>query len=138
MTFEVKYPKGEFGADFDRLVSRKIRSYAGASGLDQKHMEINIHTPHLHTSEDAAREEVTHALQRFEERLTRVDVSIKDLNADKGGRDKRCTIEARPRGLDPVSVEDDGNTTTEAVAGAAKKMQRHLDHVLGKRGGHRG
>ena len=133
MTFEVKYPKGEFGADFDRLVSRKIRSYAGASGLDQKHMEINIHTPHLHTSEDAAREEVSHALQRFEERLTRVDVFVKDLNADKGGRDKRCTIEARPRGLAPIAAHADAADIPAALKGAAVKLRGRLQSLHNKR-----
>jgi hypothetical protein len=44
-------------------------------------------------------------LGRFEERLTRLEVHVRDENGPKGGGgDKVCTIEARPRGGNPVSV----------------------------------
>lgn len=99
-------------------------------------MEINIHAPHLVTTEDHLRKEVEEALRRFAQQLTRVDVYVKDQNAEKGGRDKRCTIEARPRGLEPVAAEADGTTAGDAVIGAAKKLQRQLDSLLGKRADH--
>lgn len=99
-------------------------------------MEIFVHAPHLDVQEDSLREQVTHALERFGDRLTRVEVFLKDLNADKGGVDKHCVIEARPAGQDPVAVEHDAANYPEAVGGAAKKLQRLLDHKFGKQGDH--
>lgn len=95
-------------------------------------MELLINSPNLADHEDLIREEVTRSLQRFADRLTRVEIFVKDLNGARGGNDQRCVIEARPRGLDPVAVEHDAATPKEAAAGAAKKLHRHLDHKLGK------
>ena len=61
------------------------------------------------------------------ERLTRVEIHVKDLNAEKGGVDKRCLIEARPRGLDPVVAEHDDRLVREAFRGALDKLRRVLD-----------
>jgi ribosome-associated translation inhibitor RaiA len=110
--------------------------HAAMARLPLKIMEINIHAPHLPATEDDLRKEVMGSLRRHTEHLTRVDVFVKDQNGEKGGRDKRCTIEARPRGLDPVVAEVDGMTASEAVIGAAKKLQRQLDTLLGKRADH--
>ncbi len=42
---------------------------------------------------------VREKLARFEERLTRIEIHVRDENGAKGGADdKACTIEARPRG----------------------------------------
>ena len=78
-------------------------------------------------------DEVRHTLRQFEPRLTRVEVHVNDLNSHKGGtQDKRCQIEARPNGLDPVSASHDAASEAEAVRGAAAKMQRVLDSLFGK------
>lgn len=71
---------------------------------------------------------VNDALQHLGERLTRVEVHLRDLNAGKGGVDKRCVLEARPRGLSPIAVEHDATEVTEAVTGAVGKLQRALQH----------
>lgn len=91
-----------------------------------------MHTPHLKTDEDRVHEGVTHALERFAERLTRVDVFLKDENANKGGNDKRCILEARPRGLDPVAAEHLAAEALEAVQGAASKLKHLLEHRFGR------
>lgn len=67
------------------------------------------------------------ALQRFEGKLTRVEVHLSDLNSTKGGADdKRCLVEARPAGQDPIAVEEIAASTDLAVRGATQKMQRLL------------
>lgn len=97
-------------------------------------MEIMIHAPHLEAHDERIRKEVDHSLHRFADRLTRVEVFLKDLNAAKGGDDLRCVIEARPRGLDPVAAEHHAANAVDAATGAARKLQRLLDHRLGKLG----
>jgi hypothetical protein len=77
--------------------------------------------------------EVERAIERFEERLTRAEVHLSDENGAKAGeRDKRCVIEVRPVGMQPVSVTEDAATVLEAATGAAHKMKRLLDSTFGK------
>jgi hypothetical protein len=77
--------------------------------------------------------EVERAIERFEGRLTRAEVHLSDENGAKAGdRDKRCVIEVRPVGMQPVSVTEDAATVLEAATGAAHKMKRLLDSTFGK------
>lgn len=78
-------------------------------------------------------EEVRSSLDRFEEQITRVEVHLRDVNSDKGGRDHRCVIEARVKGMQPVAVDDQAETALAALRGAAGKLERALDSRLGRR-----
>ncbi|HEV2080181.1 MAG TPA: HPF/RaiA family ribosome-associated protein [Allosphingosinicella sp.] len=72
-------------------------------------------------------------LKRFEERLTRVEVHISDVDGPRGGGDdKRASVEARPTGLAPVAAVADANSVDAAVSSAATKVARVLDHTFGK------
>ncbi len=99
-------------------------------------MQIQINTDSHIKADGNLREsveaEVSDALGRFAERLTRVEVHLTDVNAQKGGRDTRCVIEARPAGLPPVTVDDLADSVPGAVRGAAEKMARALDSRLGR------
>lgn len=80
---------------------------------------------------------VLEALQRFENKLTRVEVHLSDLNSTKGGADdKRCLVEARPAGQDPIVVNEVAATTDLAVRGATQKMQRLLDSQFARQTAH--
>jgi ribosome-associated translation inhibitor RaiA len=72
------------------------------------------------------------ALARFAERITRVEVHLSDVNAEKGGRDSRCVMEARVAGMPPVAVNDQRHTVRDAVRGAADKLERALDTRFGR------
>ncbi len=83
--------------------------------------------------------EVEGTLGRFADQITRVEVHLSDVNAAKGGGDdKRCLMEARLAGRQPVAVSHEAATLEEAVDGAADKMKRSLDSTLGRLGGHKG
>ena len=73
-------------------------------------------------------EKVQEELNHVADRLTRVEVHLRDINGHKGGLDKRCICEARPRGLDPVAAEHDAADVQTAVQGALGKLQRALQH----------
>jgi len=76
-------------------------------------------------------------LKRFESRLTHVEIHIADVNAMKGGdSDKRVTLEARAAGHAPVTVHAEAERIEIAVAAAADKAARALDHALGKQRTH--
>jgi len=76
---------------------------------------------------------LTAALDRFGERLTRVEVHLSDENGAKTrGDDKKCVLEARPASMQPMTVTHVAATFEQAVDGAAKKMERHLDDTFGR------
>lgn len=76
-------------------------------------------------------------LQHHAERLTRLEVHLKDQNSTrKNGIDKHCLIEARPRGMDPVTAEHDATEFRDAVHQAVLKLERVLQHRFGKRESH--
>jgi len=80
---------------------------------------------------DEVKSVVSDALERFGERITRVEVQISDENSHKGGDDdKRCVMEARLAGHQPVSVTHRGATVDQAVEGAAHKLQQMLTKLL--------
>lgn len=77
--------------------------------------------------------EVRSALERFAERITRVEVHLNDVNSDKSGDDdKRCMMEARVAGRQPLSVSHQAPTVELAIGGAAGRLARALDTVFGK------
>ena len=76
---------------------------------------------------------VNHTLERFDDRLTRVEIHLSDLNGPKSGPpDKRCLMEARPAGQEPVAVTNEAPTVELAVHGAASKMSRLLSSRFGR------
>ena len=72
-------------------------------------------------------------LERFNGRITRVEVHLNDLNSVKlGERDKRCMMEARLGGMKPIAVSHEAPTLTEAIHVAADKLERAIEHALGR------
>ncbi len=103
-------------------------------------MQIQIFTQGLGVPEPLrgyVERDINEILQHYATRLTRVEVHLKDLNSSqKNGVDKRCTIEARPSGLDPVVAEHDASEFKDAVHQAALKLERALQHRIDKRRDH--
>lgn len=98
-------------------------------------MEIRLEFANVQvqpTFEEDVEQRVTEVLAPYAEKLTRVEVHLRDENGHKGGKDMRCTMEARPRGLDPVAVETIEEGPREAVRAALGKMQSLLATRFGK------
>ena len=86
-------------------------------------------------------EELTRSrLSRFHDRLTRVEMHFSDeTGARETVNDKRCSIEARLAGGDPITVTNEAATLDLAATGALTKMTTALDRHIGKstnRNGH--
>jgi len=76
---------------------------------------------------------VESALRRMSDHITRVEVHVTDERGPKRGKnDKRCMMEARLEGQQPVAVTDEASTLDLAVNGAADKLARLIEHTLGK------
>jgi hypothetical protein len=83
----------------------------------------------------AVEAEVSSALARFSPQITRIEIHIGDVNAQKGGSgDKRCSVEARLAGRKPEAVNHSAGSEMEACREALKKLQRRLDTLQGKLG----
>ncbi len=74
------------------------------------------------------------ALEHMDQHITRVEVHLSDTNsgAKSGPSDMRCALEARPAGHQPVAVSHQAATIVEAVDGAADKLKRSLESLLGR------
>ena len=77
---------------------------------------------------------VQSALSPFSDHITRVEVHLSDENSDKkgGSGDMRCMMEARLEGRQPIVVTDQAATLDQAVDGAADKLTRLIESIIGK------
>jgi len=73
---------------------------------------------------------ITKSLNRFD-RITRIEVHLSDEDGNKNGpNDKRCMLEARLKGIQPIAVTNYANTHKDAVRGAIEKLKTSLEHKL--------
>lgn len=73
-------------------------------------------------------------LDRFDDQVTRLEVHLSDENGKKdAGDDKKCVLEARQKGVDPVVVTSIGATLHQSVKAAADKMYVLLEKSLEKK-----
>ncbi|MEL7682588.1 HPF/RaiA family ribosome-associated protein [Citromicrobium bathyomarinum] len=78
-------------------------------------------------------EAVRAKIARFEDRLTRLEIHVRDENGPKGGvDDKACTIEARPAGGKPIGVTGHASTVDDAARKAADTLAQRLERHFGK------
>ena len=77
---------------------------------------------------------VKEAFGRFSDRITRVEVHLNDVNSasKSGGSDKRCQIEVRIAGMQPISVTDHADSHDQALRSAMGKMVSLIETTIGK------
>ena len=100
-------------------------------------MQIQVHSDnHIEGSArlvDWVSASVASKLERFDDELTRIVVHLNDENGEKAGaHDKRCQIEARPKGQQPISVTHKAESLELAIDGAIDKLGNALSHQFGK------
>lgn len=78
-------------------------------------------------------------LSRFREHITRIEAHLSDESSQKARADsKKCVLEARPAGLQPLAVTHFAETLDHAINGAAEKMERLLDGTFSQLNGLKG
>jgi ribosome-associated translation inhibitor RaiA len=76
---------------------------------------------------------ISEELSRFSEQITRVEVHFSDEDGNKDGfNDKRCMVEARLAGMNPIAVINVANTHEQAVFGALNKLKTSLKTITGR------
>ena len=101
-------------------------------------MQVNINSDsHVDVKENSVqqwRTEITAALKRFGDWITRVEVQLTNENSRaKGGSDDiRCLMEARPAGRQPVSIEVRAASINQAIREGIDTLERRLENVSEK------
>jgi ribosome-associated translation inhibitor RaiA len=104
----------------------------------KNNMQIQINTEHNIEGSEALADQVggvvETALNQVSDHITRVEVHLSDENGDKRcENDKRCMMEARLEGRQPIAVTQQSATIDQAVDGAADKLVRLIESTLGRR-----
>ena len=100
-------------------------------------MQIQINTDkNVTASEDlmaSSKSLISEELSRYSQHITRVEVHFSDEDGQKEGfNDKRCMIEARLAGMQPIAVTNHANTHDQALFGAIDKLKNSLEKITGR------
>ena len=87
---------------------------------------------------DYIRSQLDSEFERYNERVTHLEVHLSDVNNGKGtDQDKHCMIEAHAAGLKPIVVTCKAGNVDQAIDGAIEKMHHALEHQFAKHDGSR-
>jgi len=105
--------------------------------LNKKNMTIQLNTDkNLNIREQFGEKLETllsEELSRYSEQITRLEVHFSDENGSKNGiKDKRCMLEARLEGLQPIAVKGMADTYEIALNSAIDKLKTVLDTTMGR------
>ena len=100
-------------------------------------MQILVNTDNTIDGSDALADScsarISRSLDRYRERISRVELHLGDTNGAKTTPDdKRCSMEVRLNGTAPVAVAANGASVDQAVDRAVHKMLSALEHSLGR------
>ena len=100
-------------------------------------MQVQVNTDHNIDGREALVAWITEAVEgsvsRVSAHITRVEVHLNDEDGRKSGQDdKRCVMEARLEGRQPIAVTAHASTLHQAVNGAAEKLTHSIEGVLGR------
>ena len=86
-------------------------------------------------SSDEVKAMIHAALDRFGDRIRRVDVHFSNAVGHKTGHDdKCCMIEARRDGREPIVVTHQESNMLQAIHGAINSLKKAVESALGKEG----
>ena len=100
-------------------------------------MQIQVHTDRtVDVSTEMVRRieaDLESALSRFGDQIIRVEVHLGDESPGRSaGTDKRCMLEARAAGQQPVAVTHHAESLGEAWSGAVHKLETLLQNKYGR------
>lgn len=99
-------------------------------------MQIQVNTDnHIEGSAELTEQVeaiVSEKLGRLAQRITRVEVHLTDENSStkSAADDKRCVMEARLKGLQPIAVTETDETLERSVIGAAQRLERAVKRTV--------
>jgi ribosome-associated translation inhibitor RaiA len=105
--------------------------------VEESALQVQLNTDRNIEGRDELAVEVEQILEKrlghYANQLTRVEVHLTDLNNSKVGvNDKRCMLEARISGQQPLAVTAEDGSVTASVAAAADKLKNALETRFGR------
>lgn len=102
-------------------------------------MNIQINTDKTLDGHDRMQEyftaQIKDSLKRYKDHITTVEVHLKDENGNKDGfNDKSCVLEVRLKGLKPIAITSQADTTELALSNAISKADAAIKTIRGKLG----
>jgi len=104
-------------------------------------MELQVQARQFHLSKELrehVERRINFALGHFDRRVSRVAVSLSDVNGPKGGVDKQCQILVHLRRGNPVKIEDldvdFGAVVDRAADRAGRAVARRLQRRRERKG----
>jgi hypothetical protein len=80
---------------------------------------------------------IADGLENLESHISRIEVHISNENGKKEGlNSKRCLLETRLEGRQPIAVSCQEDTVELAVFGAINKLTTSLETIIGRRQDH--
>jgi hypothetical protein len=80
---------------------------------------------------------IADGLENLESHISRIEVHLSDENGKKEGlNSKRCLLETRLEGRQPIAVSCQEDTVELAVSGAIHKLTASLETIIGRRQDH--
>jgi len=100
-------------------------------------MHVHVNTSNGIENKDTlerwADEYLNDSLSRFRQEITAIEVQLSDENKIRNAAgDRRCMMEARLNGHEPLAVKHHAESQDLAFRGATQKLIRLLEHTLGK------
>lgn len=70
---------------------------------------------------------------KYHSDISRIEVHLSDENGKKDGiKDRRCLLEARIEGKQPIAVTCQAGTIDQAITGAMVKLKASLETIIGR------
>jgi hypothetical protein len=80
---------------------------------------------------------IADGLENLESHISRIEVHLSDENGKKEGlNSKRCLLETRLEGRQPIAVSCQEDTVELAISGAIDKLTASLKTIIGRRQDH--
>lgn len=98
-------------------------------------MRILVRAKNLHEADawkGVFERKLAFAVDRHQDRLAEIAVSLVDLNGPRGGPDKHCHIKARFRDGRTVSIEERGDDVIALAARGVKRLTHHLGKLAAR------
>lgn len=69
-------------------------------------------------------------VSRYGHRVSRIDVTLLDVNGPKGGEDKRCRIRMKIEGMPSIVIQDTDKDMYDAINSCTSRLRRTLIRKL--------
>jgi hypothetical protein len=80
---------------------------------------------------------IADGLENLESHISRIEVHLSDENGKKEGlNSKRCLLETRLEGRQPIAVSCQEDTVELAISSAIDKLKASLETIIGRRQDH--